>query len=344
MSNTIAVVGATGLIGRQILASLWQHDVEPDDVRLLASERSEGTEADYAEETLPVDKPGPDSYRGVKAAILAAPAEVAKVQALEAQKAGAWAIDLSGAFRLDTKVPLVAPGVNDGVLDRPFPGRVVSLASPAAQALTLALEPVRAAFGLAVVDATVLYGAASKGTAGNERLSIQTAALLNAKEPDVEVFPHRLAFNVIPGVGDFENGLSAAERQLLVEVARIWGNGSLSPIGGEGQGEGAPALTATALYVPTFHGTTLIVTAHLKHAVDVDTLRATLKASSELKVLDDPSTHVYPMPMLTTDDAAVHVGRLRAQGTRVQLVIAVDNAFRAAESAVDLALELGGRS
>ncbi|MEW6433901.1 MAG: Asd/ArgC dimerization domain-containing protein [Myxococcota bacterium] len=341
-TNTIAVVGATGLIGRQVLANLWQHDVEPDDVRLLASEKSEGTEADYAEETLPVERPAADSYRGVKAAILAVPAEVAKVQALEAQKAGAWAVDLSGAFRLDMKVPLVAPGVNDGVLDRPFPGRVVSVASPAAQALTLALEPLRAAFGLAVVDATVLHGAAARGNAGTERLSLQTAALLNAKEPDVDVFPHRLAFNVIPGVGDFENGLSAAERHLLVEVARIWGGEN--PLSARGDAQGLPAVTSTALFVPTFHGATLIITAHLKTAVDVDTVRATLKASTELKVLDDPSTHIYPMPMLTTDDAAVHVGRLRAQGTRVQLVAAVDSAFRAAETAVDLALELADRA
>jgi aspartate-semialdehyde dehydrogenase len=344
MSNTIAVVGATGLVGRQILASLWQHDVEPHAVRCLASGESEGLDLDYADETLPVERPGADSYRGVKAAILAVPEDVAMVQALEAQKAGAWVVDLSGTFRLDLQVPLVAPGVNDGVLDRPFPGRVVSLASPAAQALTLALEPLRAAFGLAVVDATVLFGAASKGVAGTERLSRQTAALLNAKEPDVGVFPHRLAFNVIPGVGDFENGLSAAERQLMVEVARIWGGEKTLSASGKGEGEGLPAVTSTALYVPTFHGTTLVVTAHLKRAVDVDAVRATLKASTELKVLDDPSAHVYPMPMLTTDDAAIHVGRLRAQGTRVQLVAAVDNAFRAAESAVDLALELGDRS
>lgn len=343
MSNTIAVVGATGLVGRQILAALWQRDVEPDDVRLIASERSEGTEADYAEETLPVEKPGPDVFRGVKAAILAAPPEVARGLALEAQKAGAWAIDLSGAFRLDTQVPLVAPGVNEGLLDRPFPGRIVTLAQPAAQALTAALEPLRAAFGLTFVDATVLQGAASKGGAGADRLSVQTAALLNAKEPDVELFPHRLAFNVIPGVGDFENGLSAAERQLMVEVARVWGGQSLSPWG-EGQGEGLPALTTTALYVPTFHGTTLIVSAHLKSAVDADTVRATLRGASDLKVLDDPSTHVYPMPMLATDDAAVHVGRVRALGTRVQLVVALDNVFRAADAAVDLALELADRA
>ncbi|GMU58365.1 MAG: aspartate-semialdehyde dehydrogenase [Myxococcaceae bacterium] len=331
--GAIAVVGATGLIGRQLLASLWQRDVEPDDVRLFASEKSEGEDADYAEETLPVERAGADAFRGVKAALLAAPAEVCRPLALEAQKAGAWVVDLSGAFRADTKVPLISPGVNDGVLDRPFSGRIVSVAQPPTQALTAALEPLRAAFGLTSVDATILFGAASKGRSGNERLSIQTAALLNAKEPEVQVFPHRLAFNVIPGVGDFENGLSAAERASLVEVARVWG-----------QGQGGPELTTTALFVPTFHGTTLILTAHLAAAADADTVRATLRAASGLKVLDDPSVHVYPMPMLATDDAAIHVGRVRAHGTRVQLVAAVDNTFRAAETAVDLALELADRS
>jgi aspartate-semialdehyde dehydrogenase len=342
MSNTIAVVGATGLVGRQILSALWQKDVEPDDVRLFASEKSEGVEADYAEETLPVEKAGPEAYRGVKAAIFAVPPEIAQAQALEAQKAGAWAVDLSGAFRLDPKVPLIAPGVNEGLLDRPFAGRVVSLATPAAQALLLALEPLRAAYGLSVVDATVLVGAASRGQAGTERLSAQTVSLLSAKEPEVDLFPHRLAFNVIPGVGDFENGLSAAERTLLLEVARVWGN-SEPPGASEATSAALPAFTTTALFVPTFHGTTLILTAHLGKAADGDQVRATLRGAQGLKVLDEPSTHVYPMPMLVTDDAAVHVGRIRCQGTRVQLVATVDNVFRAADAAVALALELAGR-
>jgi aspartate-semialdehyde dehydrogenase len=331
--GAIAVVGATGLVGQQILAALWQHDVEPDDVRLFAGEASEGEEVDYAEETLPVERVGADAFRGVKAAIFAVPAEVSRALALEAQKAGAWAVDLSGAHCLDPKVPLIAPGVNDGVLDRPFSGRLVSLAQPVSQALVLALEPLRAAFGLVSVDATVLCGAASKGRAGTERLSAQTAALLNAKEPEVQVFPHRLAFNVIPGVGDFENGLSAAERALMVEVARVWGAGA-----------GTPELSATTLFVPTFHGTTLVLTAHLAAAADADTVRSTLRASSELKVLDEPSSHIYPMPMLVTDDPSIHVGRIRAQRQRVHLVATVDNAYRAADAAVALALELADRA
>lgn len=329
---TLAVVGATGLIGRQVLAAAMLRDVEPEQLRLFSSERTEGEELDYAEETLPTEPPGPDAFRGVQAVILAAPPAVAKPLAVQAQQQGAWVVDLSGAFRIDAGVPLVAPGVNHGVVERAFAGRVVALAHPATQALLAVLQPLRATFGLAVADATLLFGASSRGAAGVERLSRQAAELMNGKEPDVDVFPHRLGFNVIPAVGGFEGGLCEAERHVLVEAARIWG------------GEALPALTCTALTVPTYHGLTVVLSAHLKRPVDADAVRAALKAEAGLKVLDAPEQHVYPMPMLTTDDAAVHVGRVRALGERVQLVAAVDSAFRLADTAVELALELAGRA
>lgn len=328
----IAVVGATGVIGHQLIASLQRHDVEPEQVRFFSSERTEGEELDYEEETLPTEPPGPSSFRGAQAVILATPSAIAKELALRAQQDGAWVIDVSGAFRVDTHVPLVAPGVNDGVLDRPFQGRIVSVAHPATQALLATLAPLRAKFGLAFADVTMLMGAASLGNAGVEQLSKQTAALMNGKEPDVELFPHRLGFNVIPAVGGFEGPLCEAERHVLVEAARIW------------SGEALPALTATALTVPTYHGLTLIISAHLNHGVDADGVRATLKADSGLKVLDDPAQNIYPMPMLSTDDAAPHVGRVRASGPRVQLVACVDAAYRLADSAVDIALELADRA
>lgn len=328
----IAVVGATGTVGRQVIASLQQHDVEPDQVRLFSSEHSESEELDYEEETLPTENPGADAFRGVQAVILATPSDVARRLAQQAQQQGAWVVDLSGAFRVDTAVPLVAPGVNDGVLDRPFTGRIVALAHPATQALLSVLQPLRAKFGLVFADATMLFGAASRGAAGQEQLSKQTAALMNAKEPDVELFPHRLGFNVIPAVGAFEGPLSEGERHVLVEAARIW------------SGEALPALTATALTVPTYHGLTMVLSAHLGRPVDADGVRALLKEEPGLKLLDDPSANVYPMPMLTTDDASTHVGRIRAAGTRVQLVAAIDNVFRAADSAVELAIKLAERT
>lgn len=328
----IAVVGATGTVGRQIITALQAHDVEPEQVRFFSSERTESEELDYEEETLPTERVDASSFRGVQAVLFAAPAEVVRPLALEAQKQGAWVVDCSGAFRVDAHVPLVCPGVNDGVVDRPFQGRIVSLAHPATQAWLAVLQPLRAKFGLAFADATLLMGAASSGNRGQAALSQQTAALMNGKEPDVEVFAHRLAFNVIPAAGALENGLSETERHVLVEAARVW------------SGEGLPALTATSVLVPTYHGLTLILSAHLNRPVDADGVRATLKEDGTLKLLDDAAQNIFPMPMLTTDDAAIHVGRVRAAGPRVQLVAAVDNAFRLADTAVELALELADRA
>ncbi|PZR13538.1 MAG: aspartate-semialdehyde dehydrogenase [Archangium gephyra] len=329
---TIAVVGATGTVGKQVIASLMQHDVEPDQVRFFSSERTQGEELDYQEETLPTEPPREGSFRDVQAVILATPSPVARELALDAQRSGAWVVDLSGAFRVDANVPLVAPGVNDGVLDRAFSGRIVSIAHPATQTLLATLGPLRAKFGLAFADVTMLFGASSRGNQGMEQLTKQTAGLLNAKDPDIEVFPHRIGFNVIPAVGGFEGGLNEGERHVLVEAARIW------------SGEALPALTATALTVPTYHGLTMVISAHLNRPVDADGVRALLKEDTALKVIDDPSQNVYPMPMLSTDDVAPHVGRIRAAGPRVQLVVAVDSVWRLADTAVDVALELADRS
>jgi aspartate-semialdehyde dehydrogenase len=331
-SPIIAVVGATGLIGRQLVAALELHDVEPDCVRLLSTESSDGEELSYEEETLPVEKVEADSFRGVSAVILACPATASRTLAVQAQQSGAWVVDLSGAFRVDGSIPLVALGVNDAVLKTPFAGRVVSLVHPVAQALNLVLEPLRAKWGLVAADATLLCGASVHGNEGVERLSKQTVDLLSGKDPDLGSFPHRLAFNIVPEVGDFENGLCRLERHVLVELARIWSGVSL------------PAMTATAVLVPVFHGTTIVVSAHLGQAVEMASVRATFAAASSVKVLDEPEAHIYPMPMLANDDSSVHVGRIRVTGQRVQFVAASDTAFRAADSAVVLALQLVQRS
>jgi aspartate-semialdehyde dehydrogenase len=324
----LAVVGATGVVGRQLLTTLLARDVPAERLRLYASEAHAGEEVDYGEEVLPLEPVGPDAFRGVQGAVLAVPPEVARGLASRLEGQGSWVVDTSGSFRLDPKVPLVCAGVNDGVLDRPFSGRVVSVAHPATRGTLGALEPLREKWGLAVADVTVLAGAALYGNAGVAQLSRQTAQLMNGKDPDVELVPHRMAFNVLTAVGPVEAGLSQLERELLVEAARIW------------TGDAMPALTATGLLVPTYHGLTLVLSAYLKAKVSADAVREVLRASSLLKVIDQPEENIYPMPMLTADDPSVHVGRVRAHHEHVQLVACVDNGLTLADGAADLLLEL----
>jgi aspartate-semialdehyde dehydrogenase len=318
MPRRIAVVGATGALGSQLLAALEEKDHPADALRLFASDRSEGEELDYGEETLPVE---PADFRGVDLALIATPLSAARGLIDAANKAGAWAVDFSGAFRSDQNVPLVAPGVTAMPTGA---GRVVSVAGPAAIALATLLKPLNAQW----VDVVALYGAATRGNAGVKLLERQTAELMGGREGEsVEPFAHRLAFNVIPQVGAFakegHHPFSTEELAVALDVARALPK--------------APVLRTTALHVPVFHGITLALSGQLEAPLDVT---ATLKSAPHVKLLDAPGEGVYPMPMLATSDRAVHVGRIRSAANHFWLVAALDNTALAARAGVELALGL----
>ncbi len=323
----LAIVGATGIMGRAVLDTLEAKGHPAEELTALASERSMSTEVDYGEESLEVEKAGPDSFRGVKAVILCAPSEVSKPLAESAQRAGAWVIDLSGAFRVDVGVPLVAPGWNDGVLDKPFTGRIVSIASGVTQALLKPLEALGRSHGLADVDCTVLLGASHSGSGGVKALEKQTASLLSGREEEMTIFPHRLAFNAIPFVGPAGGTSSAEELLVKVELARLLG-------------QNAAQVGCTAIFVPFFHSALATVTVHTLKPVNAEGVKAALKDVAGLKWLDTPGEGIFPMPMLVAADAAIHIGRLRADGNKVQWVVAWDSPLHVAEGAVDVALEL----
>lgn len=326
----LALVGATGMVGREIVAQLAQRDYSAGRLNLFASSRSEGEEVEFGEETLPVEKIEARSFKGARVVILATPASETKALALAAQQEGAWVVDVSGAFLGSAEVPWVAPTLNEGVLDKPFSGRVVSVASPLSQLVAFALEPVRRALEISEVQATVLLGAASAGNAGQRTLEKQTADLMGGREPEVTVFPHRLGYNLIPEVGSITAGQSAQERSVTDELTRLWG--------------GSVEVMPTLLWVPTFHGLVATLSARTGKAPVGGDLAALFKGADGVHVLDKPEEHIYPMPMLVTGDASVHVGRLRYAGNRLHLVAAVDNVGRAANGAIDVALKLASRS
>jgi aspartate-semialdehyde dehydrogenase len=346
----IAIAGATGVVGRELLGALEERGHPTDKILLLGSDRSAGEEISYLDDSLAVEKPEADSFRGVDLALLATPFEASRKLAAAAQSAGAWVVDLSPAHRLAPAAearetaPLVLPGVNDGVLDAPFAGRIVSVPGAPAAALLSALEPLRATFGLVRAHATVLLGASSAGQRGIATLETQTAGLLSGREPDEEEegstappspFPHRLAFNLVPQVGDLSSDWSSEERGLRAEAARVWG--------------GEAPVSATAIQTPTFYGVCLEVLVELRRAPEhAEALRQALRGSSRIKVLDAPAEKIYPMPMLVTADPTYHVGRVRLlpdAPTWASLFIAVDNAGRgAALNALEVAERLAARA
>lgn len=332
----LAVVGPTGVVGREVLSTLLEEEFPAEQLTLLGSERSEGTEVEYGEESLEVEKASADAFRGKNAVIFATPAEVSRTLAPAAQAAGAWAIDLSEAFRGDPKIPLVLPGLNDQALDASFTGRIVCVPGALTAGLLLPLAPLRSSFGLSAVQATIMAGASLAGQRGIDELEKQTTGLLSGKEIEPVVFPHRLAFNLVPQVGELSGAASAEERAVSQEASRLWADPP-----------GPPAISLTAVQAPIFHGVLLTVYARLDKPASIDEVRSALKSSPALKLLDSPSERVYPMPMLALSDPTVHVGRLRAlpsgQGW-IGFVAAVDNAGRgAAWNAVKISHALLGR-
>src|SRR5919197_2853567 len=208
----IAVVGVTGVVGREVLGALLEAGVAPDNVTALGTDRSEGQEIEYGSETLEVERAAPEAFRGQRAVLLAVPEQVARTLAPAAQAAGAWVVDVSATFREDASVPLVLPAVNADVLDRPFRGRIVATPSPLTAMVLTALEPLRAAFGLRRASVTALYSASSSGQRGVSELEKQATGLLSGREQEPEVFPYRLGFNIISQVGEVEGAWTREER------------------------------------------------------------------------------------------------------------------------------------
>ena len=331
----IAVVGATGVVGRELLAGLQELGHPADKITALGSERTAGSELDYLDESVGVELATAESFRGIHLALFAVPEPVAARLAPAAQAAGAWVVDVSAAFRLREGVPLVVPGVNDGALDASFGGRIVSCPSALTASLLQVLEPLRQAFGLERVHLTGLLGASSRGHRGIEQLEKETSGLLSGKDAEEPFFPHRLGFNLIPQVGEFSQGWSSEELGWRSEAAKIWPGVGLR-------------IDGTAILVPTFYGASAVVLLQTQKDASIEAVREALRSAPAVKVLDDPHEKVYPMPMLVTADPAVHVGRLRnlpGDPRWVTFFLSVDNAGRgSALNALDVAARLARRA
>lgn len=321
----IGVIGATGTLGREVVAALAEAALDEGPALeppiLLATAASAGEEVAWVdEEGLEVEEYTAEALRGLDAAIVAAPEPVARKVVEELRRLGVPTVDASRAHRATAPLVGATP---------PVPGTAL-VALPGAEALLLSrvLAPLLA-WQPGWVRATLLRPSSSLGQLGVRELAEGSGKLLNGQEPETPRVGHRLAYNLVPQVGAFAGATTEAEADLATELPRLLGQ----PV----------AVGSTVALGPWFYGYFATLTVALAARPELEAVRAALRAGADLKLLDDPGEHVYPMPSLATGDEAVLVGRVRADpiepGT-VQLVAAVDGARAMAVLAVRTARAL----
>lgn len=295
----VAVVGATGAVGRQMLRCLYRRSFPVAEVVALASSRSAGAEVSFGDEVVKVRALGPDSFRGVDLALFSAGADVSREQAPQAVAAGAVVVDNSSAWRLAPDVPLVVPEVNAAALA----GHAGIVANPNCSTIQLvvALAPLHHRAGLRRVVVSTYQSASGAGQRAVDELLSQTAAAIDPERHPMppDVHPKTLAFNCVPQVDAFlGDGATKEERKMVLESRKILGAPSLP-------------LHATCVRVPVERGHCESVNVELERALSPDEARAVLAQAPGVEVLDDPGSGVYPTPLETAGTDATYVGRIR---------------------------------
>ena len=296
-SQHVAIVGASGAVGQEFLDVLARRGFPVASLRLLGSARSAGQTMEFAGEKLTVEPLTAQSFGGVDVALFSAGGAVAKEFAPAAVRAGAVVVDNSSAFRMDPAVPLVIPPINgadaaahQGIIANPNCTTAVTL---------MALAPLHRAFGVKRVFASSYQAVSGTGARAIAELRQQVAALAAGQTPTAEIYPHQIAFNVLPQVDVFlPDGYTKEEMKMQGETRRILH---------------LPEFRAsvTCVRVPVYRAHSVAVSAEFARPVSLEAARAALAVAPGLEVVDDPGKCRYPMPLHSAgrDDCAV--GRLR---------------------------------
>src|SRR5688500_13495566 len=296
---TIAVVGATGAVGEAMLAILHERNFPHGELIVLASERSAGGTVDYGNQKLVVRDLAAFDPNGVDIALFSAGGSVSKEFAPKFAAAGAIVIDNSSAFRQDADVPLVVSEVNPDALDS-IPRGIVANPNCSTMQMVVALAPIHREVGIERINVATYQSVSGTGARALEELGRQTAALLNYQDPDPQVYPVQIAFNVIPHGGDFlDNGYTTEEMKLVWETRKILGDESIQ-------------VNATVVRVPVFYGHSEAV--HIETRDKITAARATelLRTAPGVELVDDRAPGGYPTPVThASGQDPVYVGRVR---------------------------------
>ncbi|MGA3181537.1 MAG: aspartate-semialdehyde dehydrogenase [Verrucomicrobiota bacterium] len=293
----VAIVGATGAVGIEMIKTLEKRNFPVGQLTLLASARSAGKELPFRGRPIAVGELTRDSFRGIDIALFSAGGAISKEYAPIAAKAGCVVIDNSSAFRMDVGVPLVIPEINAG--DLKFHRGIIANPNCTTAITLMALYPLHAAFEVTRIFASSYQAVSGTGARAIAELKRQVEQVVGGKPVTREVYPHQIAFNVLPHVDVFlPSGYTKEEAKMENEGRKIMHH---------------PAFRAsvTCVRVPVYRAHSVAVSAEFVKPVSVAAARAVLEMAPGLDVVDDPGKNEYPLPLYAAEKYNCQVGRLR---------------------------------
>ncbi|MES2996233.1 MAG: aspartate-semialdehyde dehydrogenase [Verrucomicrobiota bacterium] len=294
----VAIVGATGAVGVEMLLCLEQRNFPLSKLTLLASARSAGKKMKFRGEEIEVKELTHDSFAGIDIALFSAGGGISQEFAPSAAAAGAVVIDNSSAFRMDADVPLVVPEINPGAAKN-HPRNIIANPNCTTIISLMALKPLHDVFGLKSIIASSYQAVSGSGAQGIIELEEQVKAIAAGQPFEPKIYPRQIAFNVIPQVDVFtDNGYTKEELKMLNEGRKILGVPDLK-------------VSCTCVRVPVYRSHSISITAVFDKPVDVEKARAAYAGKPGVEVVDDPANQIFPVPLDTTGKDDCLVGRIR---------------------------------
>ena len=293
----VAVVGATGAVGAEMIQVLEERKFPVETLHPLASSRSAGGTVSFRGSDVTVKELTKDSFAGIDIALFSAGSDVSKEYAPIAAKAGAVVIDNSAAWRMDKDVPLVVPEVNPH--DLAWHKGIIANPNCSTIQMVVALKPLHDEARIQRIVVTTFQSVSGTGKEAMEELMEESKAILSFGQPEPKVYPHQIAFNCLPHIDEFlSTGYTKEEMKMLHETRKIMGDATIR-------------VTATTVRVPVYIGHSEAVNIETERKLTANEARAILSTAPGVQLYDDPAHALYPMPLIAAGQDDVYVGRIR---------------------------------
>jgi len=334
---TVAVLGASGAVGQEMIKTLERRNFPVKELRLLASPRSAGRKIVFRGQLRTVEVVSEEKFDGVDFALFSAGGSVSKKWAPIAAARGAYVIDNTSAFRMDKDVPLVVPEVNPEALDS-IPRKIIANPNCSTIQMVVALKPLHDEAKIRRVVVATYQSTSGKGTLAMEQLTEESEELLHGEQgpliPDTvqgqpAPFPHQIAFNCLPHIDSFtDNGYTKEEMKMVNETRKILSDPSI-------------LLSATTVRVPVYRSHSEAVNVEFRKKISAERARELLRNAPGVVVVDNPANNDYPLAIYAENQDPVYVGRIREDiscPTGIDMWVVADNLLKgAALNAIQIA-------